>query len=409
MAAGGGYGLWRAGRSGAGTGPHPETAGADEWMRGLYDLVMSEGTSPPAAARAYAYAAVALYETGAAGGSTYRSLAGQLNAMPVTASQAPADLDRPAAVNAAVATVVTGLFPSGSATNLRAVAQLERDQLEWRRSAGVPVDVVDRSAGHGRGVGEQILAWAGTDGYAATIGRPYQPRTGPGRWLPVPGLEAVEPYWGSVRPFALPAADTYQPPPPPAPYSAEPGSAFYAQARRVYDTGRALTDEKREIAMFWSDNPRLSGTPAGHWMLIGADLVRENQWPLDRAAQLYAVLAVALADAFTSCWHEKYRTNLLRPDAFIRTHIDSGWRPWVATPVYPEYTSGQLGGLSCRRHRPHRAGRGGSSHRHQPHPAGLVLAPPLRLDPRRGRGGRDLPALRRHPLPDGHRCRVAAG
>jgi hypothetical protein len=47
---------------------------------------------------------------------------------------------------------------------------------------------------------------------------------------------------------------------------------------------------------------------------------------LDRAAQLYTLLAVALADAFTSCWHEKYRTNLLPPVTYIRAHIDPGWR-----------------------------------------------------------------------------------
>ncbi|WP_219416394.1 vanadium-dependent haloperoxidase [Pseudonocardia nigra] len=204
----------------------------------------------------------------------------------------------------------------------------------------MPAGLIARSAEYGHRVGERILTWAAEDGYADTVGRAYQPRTGAAQWAPEFGLEAVEPHWGIVRPFALPAADAYQPPPPPAPFSPHPGSAFFHQATRVYQAGLTLTDEQREIALFWSDNARLSGTPAGHWMLIARDLVNQRGWPLDRAAQLYALLAVALADAFTSCWHEKYRTNLLRPDTYIRAHIDPGWRPWVATPVFPEYTSG---------------------------------------------------------------------
>jgi membrane-associated phospholipid phosphatase len=101
-----------------------------------------------------------------------------------------------------------------------------------------------------------------------------------------------------------------------------------------------MTDQQREIATFWTDNARLSGTPAGHWMLIAKDMTDRFGLSLAGAAEVYAVLAVALADAFLSCWQEKYRTNLLRPDAYIRAHIDPAWRPFVATPVFPEYTSG---------------------------------------------------------------------
>jgi hypothetical protein len=84
-----------------------ETAGAGEWMQALYGLVMNEGTSPPGAARGYAYAAVALYEAVTAGHTAYFSLAGRLNAMPATPTP-DAALDRPAAASAAMATVIGG-------------------------------------------------------------------------------------------------------------------------------------------------------------------------------------------------------------------------------------------------------------------------------------------------------------
>ncbi|MGB5781699.1 MAG: vanadium-dependent haloperoxidase, partial [Eudoraea sp.] len=48
----------------------------------------------------------------------------------------------------------------------------------------------------------------------------------------------------------------------------------------------------------------------------------------------------AIADAFISCWDEKYRSNLIRPETLINEHIDENWKPVLQTPPFPEYTSG---------------------------------------------------------------------
>ena len=47
-----------------------------------------------------------------------------------------------------------------------------------------------------------------------------------------------------------------------------------------------------------------------------------------------------MADAFISCWDEKYRSNLIRPETLINQHIDDNWQPVLQTPPFPEYTSG---------------------------------------------------------------------
>jgi hypothetical protein len=49
---------------------------------------------------------------------------------------------------------------------------------------------------------------------------------------------------------------------------------------------------------------------------------------------------MAIADAFISCWDEKYRSNLIRPETLINEHIDENWKPVLQTPPFPEYTSG---------------------------------------------------------------------
>jgi hypothetical protein len=49
---------------------------------------------------------------------------------------------------------------------------------------------------------------------------------------------------------------------------------------------------------------------------------------------------MAVADAFIACWGSKYRYNLVRPVTCIRAVIDPTWLPLLATPPFPEYTSG---------------------------------------------------------------------
>jgi hypothetical protein len=59
-----------------------------------------------------------------------------------------------------------------------------------------------------------------------------------------------------------------------------------------------------------------------------------------KSAEAYACLSVALADCFISCWDEKYRSNVVRPETYINQYIDTAWVPELQTPPFPEYTSG---------------------------------------------------------------------
>ncbi len=59
-----------------------------------------------------------------------------------------------------------------------------------------------------------------------------------------------------------------------------------------------------------------------------------------QTAASYAVTSIALFDGFISCWDEKFRSNLIRPETYINAHINERWRPILQTPPFPEYTSG---------------------------------------------------------------------
>jgi hypothetical protein len=58
------------------------------------------------------------------------------------------------------------------------------------------------------------------------------------------------------------------------------------------------------------------------------------------AAEAYAKVGMAVADAFIACWHTKFEFNLIRPITYIQRVIDPNWTTPVGTPPFPEYTSG---------------------------------------------------------------------
>ncbi len=108
---------------------------------------------------------------------------------------------------------------------------------------------------------------------------------------------------------------------------------------------RTLTPEQRTIALFWADDPVRTLTPPGHSMALATQVLQEKHASLALAAETYAKLGIAVADAFIGCWNTKYQYNVLRPVSYIQKVIDPTWNnpqvtDPVTTPPFPEYTSG---------------------------------------------------------------------
>jgi hypothetical protein len=337
-------GLLRAGRE----GPLPASAFgsevATEWFDLALDLVQrTPGFSPPVASRAFGYAGVTLYEALVPGMPAHRSLAGQLNDL----DSAPAPSDPayhwPTVANAALASILRSLFATASTESKAAMDSLEARLTDRRRTAVAP-GILRRSVARGRNVAEHILQWSRADrGHEAYLNNfpPYTPPVGPGLWVPTPPgfLPALQPYWGSNRPFALTSGGACDPGPP-RPYSEDRSSAFYREAAECYDLVTKLTPEQEAVARFWSDDPGLTPTPPGHSVSILTQVINSGGFGLDVAAEAYAKVGIALADAFISCWSTKHRYNLLRPVTYIRRAIDPRWSSLLVTPPFPEYTSG---------------------------------------------------------------------
>lgn len=106
------------------------------------------------------------------------------------------------------------------------------------------------------------------------------------------------------------------------------------------DTMRALTPAKRQIALFWADNPVATGTPAFHWISVVNQMIGARQLDADQAVELNALTSLAIADAFIGCWRTKYRTMVVRPVTYMHRVFDPAFATVISTPPFPEYTSG---------------------------------------------------------------------
>lgn len=318
-------------------------------MKQLSDVIVYDIFSPPVASRVYAYPSIAAYEIIQQGNPMFNSLAGQLNELnPVPAPQdEKVDLHL-AAIHAFLKIGQQLIFSEQKIEEYRDKLYAELDD------SGLPSSVFDASTEYGDQVAEHIMKWAATDNYNETRTFPkYTIRQEMEYWKPTPPdyMEGIEPHWRDIRTLVLDSSTQF-PPKPPLEVSMDEKSPFYQQLMEVYEVGGALDDEKSEIAKFWDCNPYVSHhrghamfatkkiTPGGHWIGITAITTRKAQSSFDETVHAYARVSIALFDAFISCWDEKWRSIVVRPETLINQYIDESWVPLLQTPPFPEYTSG---------------------------------------------------------------------
>lgn len=320
-------------------------------------VAKTPGWTPPVASRAFGYVGVAVYEAVVPGMADHRSLVGQLNDFTsVPQVEAGKEYNWAIVANAALARITKSLWGNATDAMKSSIDSLEAANLAIN-SPNSSQEIIDRSVAHGRAVADAVFTWSKSDngdaGYTKNFPASYVSPTGKDSlWVPTSAqLIPLQPYWGQNRPFVLPKGGDPNigiDPGVPISYSTDPSSAFYKEANEVYTTGKALTTEQKNIALFWADG---SGTctPPGHSMSILCQCFQLENSKLDFAVEAYAKMGIGQADAFISCWATKYKYNLLRPITYIKKYIDSTFTTEIATPPFPEYTSGhstQSGAMS---------------------------------------------------------------
>jgi hypothetical protein len=332
---------------------------ARQWMVNVANSVKNDVVSPPVAARTYAYTAIGIYESVVHGMPGYQSLAGQLNGLDSLPTPDPAlQYDWPTVMAQTMHNLILGgvyTFPNRaffehttlSDASLKSLGPV---QIGYRRTSGVAETTINNSIAFGDQLGAALVAWSNADGYYALRYKGWIPPKGPDKWVPTgfsdtdKVVNPLEPWFGHLRPLVMTTSDECAPANlglAPPPFSTDPTSAFYQAGLEVYNTEVNLTDQQEEIANFWADGPGATPTPAGHWVAITTKLVRNTN--LATAAAGYVWVSMGFLDSFIAVWQEKFSSNLLRPETYIRRHIDPGWKGLLPTPPFPTYTSGHSG------------------------------------------------------------------
>jgi hypothetical protein len=300
------------------------------------------GFTPPIVARAFGYTGLTLYESLVNGMPNYRSMAGivqDLETMPFPEKNQIYHWETVA--NNAQAAICKQIFAKNHKDNLEKIEKLQNEYNKLFQSK-VPEDVFKKSIKYGEEIAKAIYIYSKTDGgHEAEKNnylKDYKPNASACMWLPVGNQQALLPNWGKNRTFIKGNSDFELPPPP----KCEIGnsSILFVQALEVYSVGKNLTQEQKDIALFWSDDPIKTFTPPGHGVSIANQLVQKEKLTLEKAAELYCRLGIAASDAFVSCWKCKYTHNILRPVSYIQTAIDPNWKSFLDNPPFPEYTSG---------------------------------------------------------------------
>ncbi|MES2851650.1 MAG: vanadium-dependent haloperoxidase [Bacteroidota bacterium] len=326
--------------------------------------------SPPVASRIYVYPNVAAYEIMAQNNTKYESLQGQLKGL-----DSIPKLDPKSGVNKNLAALIAHIEVSKQLIFSEEALEKYRDSLyeKWGSENQKEFDV---SKEYALKVVDRIKMWMGKDNYkqTRTFSKFSVHADQAGRWQPTPPsyMDGVEPHWGEIRTLVMDSASQFKPIAP-YPFSTDKNSAFYKDAKETYDVGNLISEklveveknsskpipEESAIASFWDCNPyatviqghmmfaKKKNTPDAHWINITKIALKKSKSDFETTVFAYTKTSIGIFESFISCWEEKYRSNVVRPETYINQNIDENWRPQLQTPPFPEYVSGHSVVSSC--------------------------------------------------------------
>ncbi|MEZ4986079.1 MAG: vanadium-dependent haloperoxidase [Saprospiraceae bacterium] len=316
----------------------------------LTDIQVHDIFSPPVSSRVFVYPGVAAYEAMVPAYPSFKSFAGRLNGLSPLLAHADTTL-----VSFELAAIYA--YNEVGRTLIFSEEKMEAWQERIDSIVGtwqVDPAVLRATKDYAQQVHRHIMTWSKSDNYAQTRSMPkFSVTEDPARWKPTPPayMEGIEPSWNKMRTMVLDSAAQFKPAPPP-PFDMTEGAPFYNLVKEVYDVGNALNKEQRTIASFWDCNPFVMNqtghvmfaskkiTPGGHWMGITGIATKKAGMDMIATVHTHAMVSIGLFDAFISCWDEKYRSSLVRPETVINEYMDPDWLPALQTPPFPEHTSG---------------------------------------------------------------------
>jgi hypothetical protein len=236
-----------------------------------------------------------------------------------------------AAAAVAAARVLVRLHPDAAA---KVDAELKPYLEKAADRAGGPAAMAAGAA-----LGEKVAAmvWQLRANDGASAPDSYRPKTVSGRYIPTGPVGT--PMWGGVTPFTMKSGAQFRPGPPLDLKSAE-WAANYNEIKQYGKESRTRTPEQSETARLWLY------TGPGTFFPLAQQLSSAKGLDVNENARLFALLAMATADAMVAVFDAKYRYEFWRPVTAVRngdrdgnpdTERDAAWEAIAPTPMHPEY------------------------------------------------------------------------
>jgi len=251
--------------------------------------------------------------------------------------QGKCDLANPfAAVASAAHTVLKASWPdSASMLDARLSASLSKIHDGPGKTQGIALGIAS---------GKAILALRANDGAYQNPVSDWPASNVPGVYIKVPPFDYVyAPFWGSMQTFSLQTHDQFRSSPPPALNSYIYTRDFNEIKRVGKINSKIRTADHTAYAKWWYEYGDIG------WNRIARVQATNSNTGLYTTARMFALLNMALADAYIASWDSKYYYKSWRPytaihaaatDGNDQTKVDPNWEPLLPTPPIPDYPSG---------------------------------------------------------------------
>lgn len=195
----------------------------------------------------------------------------------------------------------------------------------------------------GKAAAQAIIALRTGDGSAGNPVTPIPPSDIAGGYQAVPPFDFYfAPYWENVKLFSLQRKDQFRSSPPPA-LDSDAYAEAYNEVRLLGSLNSTVRSvDQTAFAHFWYEF-----SEAG-WNRVVRVVAIDKKLPLMETARLFALVDIAMADAYIAGWDSKLHYNFWRPYTAIRnggsdgnpeTTEDLSWETLLPTPPIQDHPS----------------------------------------------------------------------
>lgn len=248
-------------------------------------------------------------------------------------------------VDAAVATAAHHVLVGLGIAPVPPLSQVVLDRLDslYTDALAAIADGPAKDAGIAAGAAAAAAMLAERTGDGRYVPDPFTEGTGTGEWRPTSGVNDPAAWVRNVEPFTLESASQFRTDGP-RDVTSKAYAKEYDEVKELGSlTSATRSPEQLALAQFYTANPVEMFSRAFRALTDaqGLDVVDE--------ARFYATLNVSAADSFINCWDDKEWWHFWRPITAIQngetdgnpaTVGDPDWTSLVASPPYPEHSSG---------------------------------------------------------------------